>query len=304
MRMHLSHVVAAAVVACAALLPGHDASGDPAGNVAGPLAVYGNISPDQIEFISTAERIRSVAASGSMMAIWEALEHAERVECIDCISSVEPLLYEADPQTREIAAWWLRRRVFGVFGPGETYERTLKALASDGDAVRRADAASALGEFLAAPGAQALAAAVASDPDPRVRAAAASALGRMNDDGAGALGKAMSDADAHVKIAALGAAGRVSTFVDTASVARLTGDGDAIVRRRAVEVLDGLRVRDAVASVVPLAKSDPDANVRNAACHALGTFGDPSARATLEEVSKNDANGLVRDQALIALRRL
>ena len=77
-----------------------------------------------------------------------------------------------------------------------------------------------------------------------------------------------------------------------------------MVRRRAVEVLDGLYAKDSVASVLALAKSDPDPDVRIAACHALMTFGDGSARATLESIAKDDANGLVRDMAAIALRRV
>src|SRR5207302_8576720 len=132
-------------------------------NVGGTQALYGNIPPDQIEFLSTGDRIKSVAASGSMMAIWETLEHGEKVECLDCIPSVEPLLYDANPRTREIAAWWLRRRVFGVFGPGEVYERTVNALASDGSATKRAYAAYALGEFLTLAGVTTLANAVTKD---------------------------------------------------------------------------------------------------------------------------------------------
>src|SRR6185295_14361761 len=160
-------------------------------NIAGTQKIYGAIPPDQIEFLSTADRIKSVAANGTMMQIWEALEHGERVECLDCIPAVEPLLYDANPRTREIAAWWLRRRIFGVFGKGEVYERTIQTLASDRDPKRRANAAYALGEFLAAPGIEACAAAISRDGDPNVRAAAASALGRLNDDGRGALSKAL-----------------------------------------------------------------------------------------------------------------
>ena len=153
--------LASAVLACASLLSGSEAKGGNATeNIGGTQALYGNIPPDQIEFLSTGDRIKSVAASGSMMAIWETLEHGERVECLDCIPSVEPLLYDANPRTREIAAWWLRRRIFGVFGTGEVYERTLQTLASDPDPKRRAYAAYALGEFLAAPGIEACAAAI------------------------------------------------------------------------------------------------------------------------------------------------
>jgi HEAT repeat protein len=298
-------VLGSVVILAASLLAGKSATGDNlTSNVGGTQALYGNIPPDQIEFISTGDRIKSVAASGSMTAIWETLEHGERVECLDCIPSVEPLLYDANPRTREIAAWWLRRRVFGVWGQGEVYQRTVQTLASDTDPKRRANAAYALGEFLAAPGIDACAAAIVRDGDPNVRAAAASALGRLNDDGNGALTKALGDVDPRVKIAAIGSAGRINTFTDKASVAMLIGDPDANVRRRSVELLGTLRATDTVDGLISVAQSDPDANVRNAACHTLGAMHDQKARAVLEAISKSDANQLVRDQAAIALRRL
>ena len=84
-----------------------------------------------------------------------------------------------NPSTREIAACWLRRRVFGVFGKGEVYERTIQTLKDDPNPTRRAFAADALGEFLAAPGVDACATAIEHDGDPNVRAAAARALGRL-----------------------------------------------------------------------------------------------------------------------------
>jgi HEAT repeat protein len=292
-----------AVLACASLLSGTDArGGSTTENIGGTKAIYGNIPPDQIEFLSTGDRIKSVAASGSMMAIWETLEHGERVECLDCIPSVEPLLYNPDPRTREIAAWWLRRRVFGVFGKGEVYERTLQTLASDPLPTKRAYAAYALGEFLAAPGIEACASAIDRDGDPTVRAAAATALGRLNDDGRGALTKALGDTDARVKLAGLGSAGRVNTFTDVASVARLTGDSDAKVRRRSADLLGAMRAKDSVDGLIALTK-DGDASVRNSAAHSLGQIRDPRARGALEGLLQ-DPDGLVRDQAAIALRRL
>lgn len=295
--------VATAVLACASLLSGSEAKGGNATeNIGGTQALYGNIPPDQIEFLSTGDRIKSVAASGSMMAIWETLEHGERVECLDCIPSVEPLLYDANPRTREIAAWWLRRRVFGVFGGGEVYERTLQTLASDPDPKRRTNAAYALGEFLAAPGIEACAAAIDRDGDPNVRAAAASALGRLNDDGRGALTKALGDSDGRVKLSALASAGRVNTFTDVQGVARLVGDPDAKVRRRSAELLGAMRAKDSVDGLIALTK-DGDASVRNSAAHALGQIRDGRARAALEALA-SDPDGLVRDQAKIALRRL
>jgi HEAT repeat protein len=304
-RTSLSAWILAVLLGASQLVTGEEAKSDStADSTEGTRKIYGNIPNDQIEFLSSPERIINVASSGAPSAIWETLEHGERVECLQCIPAVEPLLYRDDPQTREIAAWWLRRRVFGVFGPGEVYERTLQTLKGDADPKRRAYAAYAIGEFLATPGVEACATALASDADPTVRAAAASALGRLNDDGGGALGRAMSDADPRVKVAAIGAAGKVNTFADVQSVARLVGDGDALVRRRAVELLDRMRAKDAAAAVAQLAKNDPDRNVRVAACHALGSMGDPSVKPILEQVLANDTDQLVKDQARIALKRL
>jgi len=295
---------AAIALACASLFSGSNArGGNVTENIGGTQKVYGNIPPDQIEFLSTGDRIKSVAASGSMMAIWETLEHGERVECLDCIPSVEPLLYDANPRTREIAAWWLRRRIFGVFGAGEVYERTLQTLANDPDPKRRTNAAYALGEFLAAPGIEACAAAIDRDGDPNVRAAAASALGRLNDDGRGALTKALGDVDSRVKLSALGSAGRVNTFTDVAAVARLAGDADPKVRRKSAELLGAMRAKDAVDGLIALTK-DGDAAVRNSAAHALGQIRDGRARPALEALKASDPDRLVRDQAEIALRRL
>ena len=306
---NLTTKILGAVVIGAAFLTGGggtDAKSDtdPSGT-GGTRLVYGQqISPDQAEFIVSPERIQSAVLSGAPSAIWEALEHGEKVECLACIPTVAPLLYDQNSENREIAAWWLRRRIFGVFGPGEVYSQTLATLASDPNPQRRAYAAYAVGEFLATPGIQACAAAIGKDADPTVRAAAASALGRLNDDGGGALSRALGDGDARVKLAALKSAGRINTFTDAGSVAKLVGDGDTNVRRRAVEILDTLHAKDSVAAVVQLAQNDQSRDVRAAACHALGTFGDASAKGALTTIAANDADGLVRDAARIALLRL
>jgi len=295
-------------LAAATALTAGDARSDaprpvtPAGT--GMAGVYGVSSADQQEFLSSPDAIKSAAASGAPTLVWETLEHGEKVECLDCIAVVAPLLYDANAKNREIAAWWLRRRIFGVFGPGEVYQQTVQALQSDPDPVRRSYAAYALGEFFAAPGIDACAAAVTADADPRVRAAAASALGRLNDDGSGALGKALADNDSSVKLAALASAARINAFSSAANLAAMTTDGDAAVRRRALEVLDALHVADAIAPVTAAAQNDTDAGVRAVACHALGTFGNTAALPALQNLSQNDPNTFVRDQASIALKRL
>jgi HEAT repeat protein len=301
--MKRAYWLLAGALACASLSTGKSAKSD--GELGGgTAAVYGHVPPDQIEFLSTNDRILSVARSGTPTAIWEALEHGERVECMECIPQVAPLLYDASPVTREIAAWWLRRRIFGVFGAGEVYERTLQTLKSDPSPTRRAYAAQALGEFLAAPGIDACADAIANDKDAVVRAAAVSALGRLNSDGNGALSKALGDSDRSVKLAAVQSAGRVNSFNDIPPLVALTGDGDAVVRKRAIEVIGSHRAKDAASPLINLAQNDPNADVRGAACHALGLLGDASARGALETIAANDSNGFVRDLARISLRRL
>ena len=224
-----------------------EAGGDPASGVRG---IYGNIATDQIEHLVTGERIKAMVSSGSRMAFWEKLEKGERVDCLDCIPAVEPLLYDANPRTREISAWWLRKRLFGVFGPGQVYARTLDVLASDTSPVRRARAAEALGEMLARPGVAACATALARDPDAQVRVASARALGRLGEDGDGALGRAMADADAGVRLAALGSASRINRLTDRAPVVATLTDADPKVRRRGAEVAATLDGRDAVPALV------------------------------------------------------
>ena len=82
-----------------------------------------------LETVTTPERLLRVAQGGyAPTEIWRALEHGEKVECLNCIPAVSKLLYNDDAKTREISAWWLRRRIFGVFGPGEVYSRLITAV--------------------------------------------------------------------------------------------------------------------------------------------------------------------------------
>jgi HEAT repeat protein len=296
------------VIASAALVMGPDAKSDTALTGGGVQAVYGNIPADQVEFLSTPDRIISMAGTGAPTAIWQTLEHGESVQCTDCIGAVAPLLYDTHyAKNREIAAWWLRKRMFGVFGPGEVYEQTLNTLATDPDPARRGYAASAIGEFLEASGIPPVALAATTDSDPGVRAAAMSALGRLNDDGAGALTHGLTDTDDNTKIAAMEAAGRVSSISDTNFLPQLTtalGSSTALVRKHAVQLLDAMDATAADAAVLALAKGDADEDVRIIACHAMGTFGNSADMPTLQHIAATDSSGLVRDMATIALLRM
>ncbi|MGO8999941.1 MAG: HEAT repeat domain-containing protein [Polyangiaceae bacterium] len=305
-----------AVVAAAAFAVGPDAKSDPA-LPGGMAAVYGAgqgpIMANSTEFLSTEASIISMASSGAPSALWQTLEHGEQVQCLNCIGAVAPLLYDSNAKNREISAWWLRRRMLGVFGPGQVYEQTLTTLASDPSPTRRGYAASAIGEFLIGSGIPALITSVTTDSDPGVRAAAASALGRLNDDGSNfgtvfpaALTVALGDSDSGVRVAALEAAGRVNVLSDPTFptvLSGLVGSSDPLTREHAVQLMDEMHLSSAVAAITALAKGDPVDTVRLASCHALGTIGNatPGEIATLQSIAASDSSGLVQDMANIAL---
>lgn len=301
-RMKIGFGIFGAVIA-AAMMSGGDATADGSAT-AGEARVYKNIPPDQIEFISTPDRIMNVGAGNiGASAIWETLEHGQFVECLDCIPVVERLMYDGNKDTREIAAWWLRHRIFGVFGKGEVYERTVGVLQSSPDATKRAYAAGALGEFLTLAGIDPLSSALKADASPAVRAAAASALGRLNDVGNGALSAGMTDPDEGVRLASIAAAGKVTSFNDAAAVAGRLGDSSAQVRFRGAQLLGTMHAKDSVGGLMNLAQNDPNAQVRAAAAASLGGLHDAAARPVLEGL-QNDPDGFVRDAARISLRRL
>jgi HEAT repeat protein len=302
----------AALVAFAGVLVSSSGNAEPAANYSpnvhgGRAAVYQQLLPNSLESVTPAERIREVATHNTAPTeLWQVLEHGEKVECLGCIPSVSALLYNSNAKTREIAAWWLRRRIFGVFGPGQVYSQVLNTLKTDSSEVRRAYSAEALGEFLLWNGVPAVANAVVADQSPMVRLSAVRALERMNSEGPGAeVATAMSDQSADVKLAALHAATRINVFSRPDAIAPLLSDGAADVRRRAAEVLGMMRSQDAVVGLMaltdPTQESDP--SVRTSAVGALGKIGDATAHDAVE-AALADSDPLVRSVAEIALRRL
>jgi HEAT repeat protein len=276
----------------------------------GRATVYKHLPDNSLEKVTKPDYIKSIGTRPGNYApteIWRALEHGETVECLDCIPGISKLLYDAHPKTREIAAWWLRRRVFGVFGPGEVYAKTVATLTNRSAPERdRAYAAEALGEFLNRSGVKHVASALTSDPSPMVRRSSAAALERLNHQGPnGELGNALSDGDEQVKLAALKASVRIHVFTHVDKVLTLISDPSARVRRRAAENLGVMRARDAVVGLVALTSSatEKDAGVRAAAVASLGKIADKGARPAVE-AALSDSHPFVRDAARIALRRL
>jgi HEAT repeat protein len=277
--------------------------------LSGRALSYDNLDESSLEQVSTPDHILAVTRPNvAPMEVWRALEHGEKIECLDCIPEVSKLLYNEHPRTREIAAWWLRRRIFGVFGPGEVYSRVIDTLNdSDVSAARRAVAAEALGEFLSLAGEPHLARAATEDDSPEVRLSAVNALRRMNRQGPnGELSLAMADSSEEVRLAAIEAATKVNGFSGLDSLVERIGDDSDSVRIRSAEVLGELRAGDSVMALVALTWADRESNpeVRLAAVAALGQIGDPEARDAVQDVLDNDPDQHVQQAARIALRRL
>ena len=295
------------LLATASLAAGTTAPSTSPETHAGRASVYQSLQEGSLEQVTSPDHIQAVTHGNvAPMEIWRALEHGERVECLSCIPSVSKLLYDGNRKTREISAWWLRRRIFGVFGPGQVYPQTIETLRSDVSPERRAYAAEALGEFLTAAGIPEVARAAVSDASPLVRVSAVRALERLNNQGPAAeLATAIADAAPEVRLAALSAVVRVHVFTRLDAVVARLGDDDARVRRLAAMALGTLRSADAVVGLVAL--TDParekDAGVRGAAVAALGSIGDPNGRDAVLAAA-TDPDPLVQSAARIALRRL
>lgn len=254
------------------------------------------LADNSLEVIATPEAIKEVALRGAPIAIWATLEHGEMLECGECISYVEPLLFNKDARVREIAAWWLRRRVFGY---AEVALKIRKVIESDADPARRAAAADALGEFMD-PGGTKFLLKAASDTSPLVRASVLTALRRLNDpDGAPAVTAGLGDGDVSVRRVAVETATKLAGFRDVPSVAKLLSDPDTVVRGRAADALGVFKAKGSVAGLMALAVNDGDEDVRVDAVNALGEIGDPAARPTIEKALE-DASSRVRDAARVA----
>jgi HEAT repeat protein len=282
---------------------------DPERALSGRALMYREFDKASLESLTTPEHLLRVAEGGfAPTEIWRALEHGEKVECLKCIPAVSKLLFNSNAKTREISAWWLRRRVFGVFGPGEAYQRVVTTLGDLNESERRrAYAADALGEFLVKAGTVHVANASANDPSPLVRASAVRALVRLNSAGPGGeLARALSDTDESVRLAAVLGSTRVNVFTGIDALAGRIDDPSSAVRTSAIEALGALGARDSVVALIaklaPANEAMP--SVRAAAAAALGELGDSQARTALSNAQSNDPDRFVRDAARVALRRL
>lgn len=246
----------------------------------------------------TQDSMISAINSGSGTQLFSVLEYGERVECRTCVPLLEAkLLSSDDSRVREIAAWWLRRR---IFASGAVMVHMKTVLATDTDAVQRSRAAEAIGEFMDINGLAALATSVVSDVDPRVREASVVAIARINAPrGNDLLTMALADTDVTVRRAAVSAVLRVNFFRSYDALVPLLADPDALVRRSAARAVGELRVAGAEATLAALLRGDTDRLVRQSAAWALGRIGSGAARTALAEAT-GESDSLVRDAIEIA----
>jgi hypothetical protein len=246
----------------------------------------------------TSQAMLSTIENGSPMALTAVLEYGERVECLACIPKLESkLLSSGDADVREIAAWWLRRRPFGYARIAVKMRNTV---IDSSNAVHRARAAEALGEFLDAGGVPALTQAAAEDAEPEVRLAAVRALGRLNARaGHAALVTAFDDDDAKIRRAALDQVLRVSFFQEHEAVIGTLGDDSPDVRIRAAQIVGQKQIQAGREGLEEMLANDDSVPARQAAAWALGRIGD--ARDALIAAQKSEKSERVRDAIDIAL---
>ncbi len=250
----------------------------------------------------TTADLMSAIDSASPSALASLLEYGERVECMACIPLLEArVLEDGNAQTREMAAWWLRRRPFGF---ADVYHRIRAVLETDASAVRRARAAEALGEFMVPNGVVHLGRALQRDTDVSVRAAAVRGLIRINVPTAlPYLSEALRSGDTQLQRAVLDGVLHVNFFRDVEGIIDLLAADDAGVRRQAALVLGALDGAEAaVPALAAILRGDSDVMARQGAAWALGRIGGTAARTALTESQGAESSRRVLDAIEVALR--
>ena len=267
----------------------------------------------------TTEDLVNLINTATPQRLMGSLEYGERVECYECVPAlVHRIMQDDNAQVREFAAWWVRRRSLSA---NHVFIELKKILAGTPDgawafymnregervdydqAVHRARAAEALGEFLDPNALEPLTTAAMTDTEGVVRAAAVSALGRLNHpQGNTVLAAALGDGGSEVRRAAVMAIPRVNFFREHTALIGTLADSDVVVRRQGALLLGQFRVADSVDALAGALRSDPDASVRRSAAWALGRIGTAAARDALNEVSATEDSSMVRDAIEVALR--
>lgn len=246
--------------------------------------------------------IMAAVNSGSNTRLQTILEYGERVDCAECVIPIfNEMFTNDDAQSREFAAWWLRRRgaaawianlLIETVG-GDTGNTLLPDTLTDEEL--RARAASALGEFLIPEALNPLSNAL-SDESALVRRSAVAALGRLNHPDSGtAIARALADdSDSSVRAEALRAVNTVNFFRNEGALVGALDDDAAANRREAALLVGHRRINSGTTPLVALLMTDSDDSVRSAAAWALGRIGSGTARSAL-----TDARGVETSQQVL-----
>ncbi len=154
------------------------------------------------------------------------------------------------------------------------------SLLDDPDADVRREAVNLL-DHLHARSAGAAIARLIHDPSSDVRSTVVHTLGNLGAQSGAAVTEALSDANADVREAALGAISDLKTPIADATLLGLLKDPDADVRQRAAQLAGERSVIAAIPSLRKLV-DDPRSAVRETATQALGNIADPAARQALQ----------------------
>ncbi len=249
----------------------------------------------------TRASLMTAISTRSATALMATLEYGEMVDCQECaVPLMNRVLTDDNAEVREFGAWWLRRRPFAASMAFDFFARTLT---TDTDAVRRARAAQAVGEFLTPHALPLLTDAIMNDADPGVREAAVRGIGRTNHvDSQMVLATAMTDADASVRLAAVQQVNLVNAFSQMDALVGALIDADALVRREAALQAGQRNVTDAVPALVAMLRTDDDTTARRSAAWALGSIGGSDARTALGDAATTESDDGVLQAIRIAQR--
>ncbi len=269
------------------------ARGDDLGQPSTSSVVYDDAGEISVGAESpTRAAMMSVIADGTPAALRATLEYGERVECPECVPPLTRRLLESDDgEIRQMAAWWLRRRL-AVALP--VHAMLVETLQTDPDATKRARAAEAIGYFMRPRGIPALDDAIRDEGEAvEVRVAATRALGHLNHGGVGPqLAFALRVDATEVRVAALEAIAEArfanATELDPALLEQLE-HADAGVRRAAANLLGQRRYAASREALGALLTTDASIDVREAAAIALGRIGGAEAVLTAARTPEQDA---------------
>lgn len=249
----------------------------------------------------SAAAIDAAVATGSVDAIVAEVERAEKLMCEACINTMVALTEHPRFEVREVAAWWFAKRP----GSKKIMVSQMKDDLLLADSIKVRNAADFVGrvrEFGALP--QLATALERTDITPEARLAIVRAVGFMaHPDGNAILTKAMGDASAAVRAAAVVAWRDILGQRSATPIVGMLADADARVRAEAATVVGAYGEIGARATLETLVVSDADPFVRRNAAWALGRIGSSESRAALSAAT-SDASSLVRGVARAALAGL